>query len=204
MKLFLLIFSLLVLLLVAGLTAASGVGSARPEVGPGQAAEAQAAATQPERTAAEVLPPAAVETQPQAAEPAEPQPETVAVETAPVEAQLEAAAPVFEPQSNSEQAVTVLVTPLNLPEGGETLDFEVAFNTHSVDLSFDPAAISVLRDDQGREYAAIAWEGSEPGGHHRSGVLKFTVPENVPAFVEVVIRGVAGVQERVFHWDVNS
>jgi hypothetical protein len=176
MKQFLLV---IILLLVTSLIAACGAELAQPELEPAQAAEP--AGAQPETTAKEALPPAAAETQPQAAAPA-----------------------IFEPQANSEQAVTVQVTPLNLPEGSETLDFEVAFNTHSVDLSFDPAAISVLRDDQGREYPAAGWEGSEPGGHHRSGVLKFTAPENMPAFVEVIIRDVAGVPERVFRWELNS
>jgi len=112
--------------------------------------------------------------------------------------------PLFATQSNNEQAVAVDVTPLNLPGGGSTLDFEVAFNTHSVDLSFDPAAISVLRDDQGREYPAIVWEGPAPGGHHRSGVLRFKVSDNATDFIEVVIHDVAGVPERVFHWSLTE
>jgi hypothetical protein len=176
MKQFLLV---IILLLVASLIAACGAGSAKSQVESAQAAEP--ASSQPDTIAGEALPPVPAEAQPQAA-----------------------ALAVFEPQSNSDQAVTVQVTPLNLPGGGETLDFEVAFNTHSVDLSFDPAAISVLRDDQGREYPAAGWEGSEAGGHHRSGVLKFAAPENTPAFVEVIIRDVAGVPERVFRWELNS
>lgn len=109
----------------------------------------------------------------------------------------------FDTQSNDEKAVWVEVTPLNLPEGGSTLDFEVAFNTHSVDLGFDPVAISVLRDEAGREYPAIAWEGAAPGGHHRSGVLRFQVPDNATGFIEVVIHDVAGVPERVFRWSLK-
>lgn len=114
------------------------------------------------------------------------------------------ASPLFVTQSNDEQSVTIEVTPLNLPDGGSTLDFEVAFNTHSVDLSFDPAAISVLRDDAGREYPAIAWEGAAPGGHHRSGVLRFKVPDLTTDFVELTIRDVAGVPERVFRWSLTE
>lgn len=110
----------------------------------------------------------------------------------------------FVAQSSNENAVVVDVTPLNLPQGGTTLDFEVAFNTHSVNLNFDPAAISVLRDDEGREYPAIAWEGAEPGGHHRSGVLRFKVPDYATDFVEVIIHDVAGVPERVFRWNLTS
>lgn len=187
----------LILLLLLGLIAACGGGSTQPEVEPAQAAPIQAAAVQPETSAAEVLPPVAEEAQPETAA-------KEALPPAPAEAEPEAAAPVFEPQSNSEKAVTVQVTPLNLPAGGDTLDFEVAFNTHSVDLSFDPTLISVLRDDQGREYPAAGWEGAEPGGHHRSGVLKFTAFEDAPAFVEVVIRDLAGVPERVFRWELKS
>jgi len=107
---------------------------------------------------------------------------------------------VFESQLSNERAVTVEVTPLNLPGGGPTLDFEVAFNTHSVDLSFDPATISILRDDQGREFPAVAWEGAGPGGHHRAGVLRFEVPQTDAKFIEVIIHDVAGVPERVFQW----
>jgi hypothetical protein len=108
----------------------------------------------------------------------------------------------FELQSNDENAVTVDITPLNLPEGGASVDFEVAFNTHSVELDFDPATISLLRDDEGREYPALAWEGSPPNGHHRSGTLRFKVPDYATNFIEVVIKDVAGVPERVFRWDL--
>lgn len=124
--------------------------------------------------------------------------------SAPAESAQDQSAPTFATQSNSEKAVVVDVTPLNLASGGTTLEFEVAFNTHSVDLSFDPAAISVLRDSAGREYPAVAWDGSGPGGHHRSGVLRFQMPEPADAVVEVVIQDVAGVPERVFRWDLTQ
>lgn len=114
------------------------------------------------------------------------------------------AALTFEPQSNNEKAVTVEVTPLNLSEGGTSLDFEVAFNTHSVELDFDPAKISALRDDQGQEVPALAWEGTGPTGHHRSGTLRFKGFDHPTNFVEVVIHDVAGVPERVFRWDLTQ
>jgi hypothetical protein len=117
-------------------------------------------------------------------------------------AQAQSAAPVFATQSNDEAAVTVEVTPLNLGGDAATLEFEVAFDTHSVDLSFDPAAISVLRDDAGGEYPAIAWEGGGPGGHHLSGVLRFQSPDQAGEFVEVVVQDVAGVPVRVFRWEL--
>jgi hypothetical protein len=94
-----------------------------------------------------------------------------------IESNPASALPNYETRSSSENAVTVEVTPINLADGGTSLDFDVAFNTHSVDLDFDPAAISVLRDDQGREYPAIGWDGAAAGGHHRSGTLRFKVPD---------------------------
>ncbi|MEW5956251.1 MAG: hypothetical protein AB1801_00885 [Chloroflexota bacterium] len=133
--------------------------------------------------------------QPQAAQPQATQPEAV---------QAQPVALAFQTQSNDEKAVTVEVTPLNLPQGSSTLDFEVVFDTHSVDLGFDPVAISVLRDDAGREYPAIEWQGDGPGGHHRSGTLRFKAPDPSAQAVEVVIREVAGVPERVFRWDLTG
>lgn len=118
--------------------------------------------------------------------------------------QSQPAGPVFEPQANSEKAVTVEVSPVNLAEGENTWDFQIAFNTHSVNLDFDPAAISVLRDDRGREYPAVAWEGAGPGGHHRSGVVRFKVPDDATDFIEVVIHDVAGVPERIFRWNLKQ
>ena len=120
----------------------------------------------------------------------------------PEAAQVELAAPSFETQSNNEQAVTVEVTPLDLAEGDNTLVFEVAFNTHFVELDFDPATLTVLRDAQGREYPAVAWEGDPAGGHHRSGTLQFELPNPPTGSVEVIIREVAGAPERVFQWDL--
>jgi hypothetical protein len=41
-------------------------------------------------------------------------------------------------------------------------------------------------------------------GHHRSGILRFKVPDYTTDFVEVVIHDVAGVPERVFHWNLTQ
>ncbi|MCL4303991.1 MAG: hypothetical protein KJ077_50370 [Anaerolineae bacterium] len=111
----------------------------------------------------------------------------------------------FATQSNDEQSVTVEVTPLNLATGAASLDFTVVFDTHSVQLNFDPAALSVLRDDAGREYPVLAWEENASGsGHHKSGLLRFKAPEQAPKFVEVIVRDVADVPERVFRWDLSG
>ena len=113
-----------------------------------------------------------------------------------------------EPSASSELStqqsdagrVTIDVTPLTL--SGVTWEFEVALNTHSVDLGFDLTKVGALRCDRGQEFEAIAWDGSGPGGHHRSGVLKFAAPDHPISYVEVVIRDVAKVSERTFKWEV--
>jgi hypothetical protein len=106
----------------------------------------------------------------------------------------------LSPQTDDGGRVTVEVTPLTLSD--DVWEFSVALNTHSVDLSFDPTEVSALRCDQGREFQAVAWNGSGPGGHHRSGVLQFDALDHPTSFIEIVVRDVAKVPERVFRWDV--
>jgi len=106
-------------------------------------------------------------------------------------------------RSDSGGGVTIDVTWMADIQGA--LVFNVAMDTHSVDLDgYDFKQQAVLRDDQGKQYAPTSWD-SGPGGHHRSGVLTFPVPASVnsgnTAYFEVIIRGVAGVAERVLRWD---
>lgn len=106
----------------------------------------------------------------------------------------------FETKSNEGGGVTVEVTPSVL-EVGKPIAFDIAMNTHSVDLSDDMTKIVILRDDAGKEYPPTAWEGPGGGGHHRSGTLKFAPLTSKPKFVELVVKGLAKVPERVFRWD---
>ena len=107
----------------------------------------------------------------------------------------------FETQSNAGGSVTVDVKPTTLAVG-EPVVFDVAMNTHSVDLSDDMTKISILRDDTGQEYKPSAWDGPGSGGHHREGSLKFAALTSKPKYIELVIKGLAQVPERVFKWDL--
>ncbi len=104
-------------------------------------------------------------------------------------------------KSNEGGSVTVDVTPTAL-EVGKPLAFDIAMNTHSVDLSDDLTKIATLRDDTGKEYKPTAWDGPDGGGHHRSGTLQFASLSPKPKYVELVIKGLAQVPERVFRWDL--
>lgn len=105
---------------------------------------------------------------------------------------------------NDAGRVVIDVQPQKLDDDQATWEFAVALNTHSVNLDFDMTEVSVLRCDQDQEYTPTVWEGPGPGGHHRSGVLKFAALDHSTSFVEIVIRDVAEVPERVFRWDLPS
>lgn len=107
----------------------------------------------------------------------------------------------FETKSNDGGSVTVDVKPTAL-EVGKPIAFDVSMNTHSVDLSDDMTKITILRDEAGKEYKPTTWDGPGGGGHHREGILNFAALTNKPKFVELVIKGLAGVPERVFKWDL--
>ncbi len=87
-------------------------------------------------------------------------------------------------------------------EASHELSFEVRMNTHSVSLdAFEMEKISSLRVDGGTEQKALGWFNPGGGGHHRSGVLKFAGPVPPGArSLQVIIRGIGGVEERVFEW----
>jgi len=82
---------------------------------------------------------------------------------------------------------------------------EVKFTTHSGDLSrLDLTGLSAIRVG-GQEYAPQAWESISDDSHHRAGVLVFVkkAPDGASldaGTVELVMRGIVDVPERVFRW----
>ncbi len=107
-------------------------------------------------------------------------------------------------QSNTGESVTIDVEWIK--EGDGLLIFDVSMNTHSVDLDeYDLGELAVLRDDTGNEYHPVSWD-SAPGGHHRKGTLTFPIPDSLSQgkarYVEIVIRDVAGIEERVLKWEL--
>lgn len=112
---------------------------------------------------------------------------------------------VGETQTNRDGQVTVAVTWPG-PTAGPV--FRVVLDTHSVDLDrYDLGALALVRGDQGSEVRPISWD-APLGGHHREGSLVFpdASSDGTPVVgpdirtLELVIRDVGGVQERVFRW----
>lgn len=103
-------------------------------------------------------------------------------------------------QTDSGGGVTVEVTYLN-PQGTEDAHFDIALDTHSVNLdAYDLKTVSLLRDDAGNTYQPIRIE-NKGSGHHRQVVLVFSRPSGEVKKLELVIKDIAGVKERLFRWD---
>ncbi len=107
-------------------------------------------------------------------------------------------------QTNTGGSVTLGVEWIKAED--DSLVFNVAMNTHSVDLDqYDLGELAVLRDDAGNKYYPISWD-SAPGGHHRQGVLTFSIPDSLSQgkakYLEIVIQDVAGIEKRVLKWEL--
>jgi len=113
-----------------------------------------------------------------------------------------AAAAVDSTQTVASGGVTVKVTYLN-PKGSDGARFQVALDTHSVNLdSYDLNTISVLRDDAGNTYSPTAVE-NKGSGHHRETTVSFAKVAGGTKRVELVIKDIAGAKERIFRWDLE-
>ncbi len=95
---------------------------------------------------------------------------------------------------------------------GSDLGFSIVMDTHAVNLdAYDLAQLAVLRTGGGMEIRPSSWD-APLGGHHREGTLWFPSfgDDGTPSVasdsrrVELVIRDVAGVPERVLRWEVDG
>ncbi|MEK6983927.1 MAG: hypothetical protein AABX33_05115 [Nanoarchaeota archaeon] len=100
----------------------------------------------------------------------------------------------FQTLISNENNVEFQVTPVSPSE------FQIVISTHSVDLDFDLTQISTLNDGLGNIYKPLKWEGSEPGGHHRSGILKFPEINSITKSIKLEIRDST---KREFKWNLD-
>jgi len=106
----------------------------------------------------------------------------------------------WETKTDEQSPVTVTVTPIELSQDTQTWKFQIVFDTHAGSLDDDILTTATLVDDRGNIYQPIAWDGAEPGGHHREGVVVFEAITPIPSSVELLIKNVGGVPERSFMW----
>ena len=108
----------------------------------------------------------------------------------------------LETIESNEGPVSVAVTPLDLETASPSWSFDVTLNTHSEEIGEDLVAVSELLDDAGKIYKPTSWEGSPPGGHHRSGILKFNSISPRPESLELKINNLGEISVRSFKWDL--
>ena len=110
-------------------------------------------------------------------------------------------------RSDQQGAVVVSITPLNLADSSEQLEFGVALETHSVDLSMDLAVLSLLTTDTGVIIQATLWDAPR-GGHHVSGKLIFPALFDGKSILEGASQLTLTILDvdapsRVFEWLLN-
>ncbi|HEX9899240.1 MAG TPA: hypothetical protein VGC81_08425 [Candidatus Methylomirabilis sp.] len=97
--------------------------------------------------------------------------------------------------------VTVIATLLK--EQADATAVKLVLDTHSVNLDgYKLDAIAALRDDAGKTYPVVAVEQASGGGHHRQAVLQFGKVSAEAKTIELIVKDVAGVKERIFRWSV--
>lgn len=82
--------------------------------------------------------------------------------------------------------VEVTIVPTRIGTTGA--EFDIAFDTHSVDLDLDIAGQATLTVG-GQPWTDPTWAGGGPGGHHREGMLTFTADGPVAGDAELRIEG---------------
>ncbi len=111
-------------------------------------------------------------------------------------------------RTDSQGSVTVKITPLNLDKPGDTLEFDVAMDTHSVDLSMDLATLATLTTDTDITVQASLWDAPK-GGHHATGTLSFPSTQDGKPILDGAKRLTitlinVDVPTRVFVWDIDA
>jgi hypothetical protein len=116
-------------------------------------------------------------------------------------------------QEDTQGAVTVTATLLtpDKPRTDGKLAVQVKLDTHAVDLDqYQLEKLALLHDALGREVQALGLESPSGSGHHREGVLTFpeTDASGKPLLspeaksLTLILRGIGGVQERMFRWQL--
>ncbi len=107
----------------------------------------------------------------------------------------------LETITNSEEGVTIDVTPAY--SAGKPIAFDIVLTTHQGSMDFDMTQNTVLIDSNGNVYNPTAWDGSPPGGHHRSGTLTFPQLKGDASSMKIIVKDVNGVPERIFSWQLK-
>lgn len=132
--------------------------------------------------------------------PTQPQPDPVSTES--VSPELASAT-----RMDDQGAIIFEVTPLNLDQTGESLEFNIVLTTHSIDLSMDLATTATLTTDTGVNVNSTLWDAPR-GGHHVEGKLIFPATQDGKSILEgarkltLTITNVDALT-RIFEWELK-
>lgn len=110
-------------------------------------------------------------------------------------------------RTDEQGAVIFAVSPLNLGTPADSLEFDVAMNTHSIDLSMDLAQLATLATDAGVTIRAEKWDAT-PGGHHVEGKLVFPSAQDGTSILEGASKLTLTIVDvdaasRIFEWELK-
>ena len=84
---------------------------------------------------------------------------------------------------DNQGAIIFEVTPLDLNQTTEPLEFNIVLTTHSIDLSMDLATTATLTTDTGVSVNSTLWDAPR-GGHHVEGKLIFPATQDGKSILE--------------------
>lgn len=110
-------------------------------------------------------------------------------------------------RTDQQGAVIVEVTPLNLDNPSDQVEFDVVMDTHSVDLSMDLAMLATITTDTGITVQATLWDAPR-GGHHVTGKLIFPAANDGKSILEGATKLTLTIvnldaPSRVLEWELN-
>jgi hypothetical protein len=121
----------------------------------------------------------------------------------------ESASPEFDSATRMDDqgAIIFEVTPLDLNQTAESLEFNIVLTTHSIDLSMDLAATATLSTDTGISVNSTLWDAPR-GGHHVEGKLIFPSTHDGKFILDGATKltlTIANVDAatRIFEWELK-
>jgi hypothetical protein len=132
--------------------------------------------------------------------PTQPQPDSVSTE--PDSPEVDSAT-----RMDDQGAIIFEVTPLDLNQTAESLEFSIVLTTHSIDLSMDLAATATLSTDTGVNVNSTLWDAPR-GGHHVEGKLIFPATQNGNSILDGATKLTLTITNvdapnRIFEWELK-
>lgn len=103
--------------------------------------------------------------------------------------------------TNEQAGITFDIKPLDF-DFAQPVKFEIKITTHTGSLDFDLTKISTLEDSEGNQHQPVQWQGSPPGGHHRSGILIFPSLKEKSRSIYLTIQDISS--PRIFEWNLKQ